>query len=164
MQAAVNAIRATGAAQLILVEGTCKQYSTYHRHLLIFSKAWTGAWTWSSSGNAAAFAALSDPIDNVAIEMHQYLDSDGSGTSDTCVSSTIGAERVQDATQWLKDNNKKGFLGEIGAGSNDACIAAVKGALCTLQTAGGVWIGASWWAAGPWWGTVSIFLVHLTGN
>nr|CDJ79817.1 endocellulase precursor [Leucoagaricus gongylophorus] len=137
MQAAVNAIRATGAAQLILVEGT----------------SWTGAWTWSSSGNAAAFAALSDPIDNVAIEMHQYLDSDGSGTSDTCVSSTIGAERVQDATQWLKDNDKKGFLGEIGAGSNDACIAAVKGALCTLQTAGGVWIGALWWAAGPWWGT-----------
>lgn len=137
MQAAVNAIRATGATQLILVEGT----------------SWTGAWTWSSSGNAAAFAALSDPMDNIAIEMHQYLDSDGSGTSDTCVSSTIGAERLRDATQWLKSNNKKGFLGEIGAGSNDVCIAAVKSALCTLQTGGGVWIGSLWWAAGPWWGT-----------
>ena len=131
---------------------------------MTLSKAWTGAWSWSSSGNAAAFAALSDPIDNVAIEMHQYLDSDGSGTSDACVSSTIGAERLQDATQWLKSNNKKGFLGEIGAGSNDVCIAAVKGALCTLQTGGGVWIGALWWAAGPWWGTVSVSLVHTTEN
>lgn len=117
--------------------------------------AWTGAWTWVSSGNAAAFAPLSDPNNNVAIEMHQYLDSDGSGTSDQCVSSTIGAERVQAATQWLKDNKKKGFLGEIGTGSNQVCIDAVKSALCTLQTAGGVWIGVTWWAAGPWWGDVS---------
>lgn len=50
--------------------------------------------------------------------MHQYLDSDGSGTNATCVSSTIGAERIADATNWLKTNNKKGFLGEMGAGSN----------------------------------------------
>jgi hypothetical protein len=50
--------------------------------------------------------------------MHQYLDSDGSGTSPTCVSPTIGAERLQAATQWLQQNNLKGFLGELGAGSN----------------------------------------------
>ena len=87
--------------------------------------------------------------------MHQYLDSDGSGTSATCVSSTIGAERLQAATQWLQQNNLKGFLGELGAGSNDACISAVKGALCSMQQSG-VWIGALWWAAGPWWGDVSI--------
>lgn len=88
--------------------------------------------------------------------MHQYLDSDGSGTSPTCVSPTIGAERVQAATQWLEDNNFKGFLGEIGAGSNSACISAVQGALCAMQQSG-VWIGTTWWAAGPWWGDVRIF-------
>ncbi|KAG9076234.1 hypothetical protein FS749_012016 [Ceratobasidium sp. UAMH 11750] len=135
-QAAVNAIRAAGAtSQLILVEGT----------------SWTGAWTWVSSGNGDAFKAIKDPNNNVAIEMHQYLDSDGSGTSATCVSSTIAAERLAAATAWLKANNLKGFLGEIGAGSNDACIAAVKGGLCAMQQSG-VWIGALWWAAGPWWG------------
>ncbi|QRV93546.1 Cellulase (glycosyl hydrolase family 5 protein) [Ceratobasidium sp. AG-Ba] len=135
-QAAVNAIRSAGAtSQLILVEGT----------------SWTGAWTWVSSGNGDAFKAIKDPNNNIAVEMHQYLDSDGSGTSPTCVSSTIGAERLAAATAWLKANNLKGFLGEIGAGSNDACIAAVKGALCSLQQSG-VWIGALWWAAGPWWG------------
>lgn len=31
---------------------------------------------------------------------------------------------------------------------------AVFGALCSMQQSG-VWIGASWWAAGPWWGDVS---------
>ncbi|KAJ6609268.1 endoglucanase, partial [Mycena sp. CBHHK59/15] len=134
-QAAVNGIRASGATtQLILVE------------------AWTGAWTWVSSGNSAVFGAIKDPNNNVAIEMHQYLDSDGSGTSDVCVSSTIGADRLASATAWLQANNLKGFLGEIGGGNNAACIAAVSGAFCSMQQSG-VWIGASWWAAGPWWGT-----------
>ncbi|KAG8954670.1 hypothetical protein FRC04_011103 [Tulasnella sp. 424] len=136
MQAAVNGIRAGGATNLILAEGT----------------SWTGAWTWTSSGNAAAFVGFTDPANNFAIEMHQYLDSDGSGTSATCVSSTIGAERIADATTWLKNNNIKGFLGEIGAGSNDDCIAAVKGAFTAMQAADSPWIGALWWAAGPWWG------------
>ncbi|PPQ70299.1 hypothetical protein CVT26_014584 [Gymnopilus dilepis] len=136
-QAAINGIRASGAtSQLILVEGT----------------SWTGAWTWVSSGNAAAFGTIKDPNNNVAVQMHQYLDSDGSGTSGTCVSSTIGSERLQAATQWLQQNNLKGFLGEIGAGSNPTCISAVQGALCAMQQSG-VWLGALWWAAGPWWGT-----------
>ncbi|KAI0259894.1 glycoside hydrolase superfamily [Gloeopeniophorella convolvens] len=136
-QAAVNGIRASGATeQLILVEGT----------------SWTGAWTWTtSSGNSEVFGAIQDPNNNLAIEMHQYLDSDGSGTNATCVSPTIGAERLADATTWLQQNNLKGFLGEIGAGSNQDCITAVQGALCSMQQSG-VWIGALWWAAGPWWG------------
>ncbi|KAG8919826.1 hypothetical protein FRC00_010852 [Tulasnella sp. 408] len=137
MQAAVNAIRSVGATQLILVEGT----------------SWTGAWTWTSSGNANAFSSFTDPANNFAIEMHQYLDSDGSGTSATCVSSTIGVDRITDATNWLKQRGFKGFLGEIGAGSNDQCIAAIKGALSLMQQPGSPWIGALWWAAGPWWGT-----------
>lgn len=33
-------------------------------------------------------------------------------------------------------------------------VAAVHGALCSMQQAGGAWIGAAYWAAGPWWGDV----------
>lgn len=136
-QVAINGIRAAGATtQLILVEGT----------------SYTGAWTWTTSGNSGVFGAIKDPNNNVAIEMHQYLDSDGSGTSETCVSTTIGAERLQAATQWLQANNLKGFLGEIGTGSNSVCLSALSGAFCSMQQSG-VWIGALWWAAGPWWGT-----------
>ena len=51
-QAAINGIRASGATtQLILAEGT----------------SYTGAWTWTSSGNAAAFTSLKDPNNNFAI-------------------------------------------------------------------------------------------------
>jgi len=148
-QAAVNAIRAAGATtQMIMAEGT----------------SYTGAWTWTtSSGNSAAFGALKDPNNNIAIEMHQYLDSDGSGTNATCVSSTIGAERLAAATTWLQQNNLKGFLGEIGAGNDQTCIDAVAGAFCAMQQSG-VWLGALWWAAGPWWGTYYQSIEPPTGQ
>ncbi|KAJ2975057.1 hypothetical protein NUW58_g8467 [Xylaria curta] len=84
--------------------------------------------------------------------MHQYLDSDNSGTSDVCVSGTIGAERVASATKWLRDNKKVGILGEFAGGANTQCQSAVKGLLESLQTNSDVWLGALWWAAGPWWG------------
>ena len=52
MQAGVNGVRAAGAtSQLILVEGT----------------SWTGAWTWTTSGNSDAFGAIKDPNNNIAI-------------------------------------------------------------------------------------------------
>ncbi|CAM6004453.1 unnamed protein product [Sphagnum balticum] len=77
-QAAITGIRAAGAtSQTIFVEGN----------------SYTGAWTWVSSGTSTTMAALMDPNDNIIYEMHQYLDSDGSGTSATCVSTTIGSER-----------------------------------------------------------------------
>ena len=135
-QACINGIRSAGATtQLILVEGN----------------SYTGANTWISSGNAANLIYLTDPSNNIAFEMHQYLDSDGSGTNADCVSMTVGTERLTSATKWCKDNRVKCFLGETGVGSNAQCIEALKGELCTMQQAGGVWIGALWWAAGPLW-------------
>ena len=64
MQAGVNGVRAAGAtSQLILVEGT----------------SWTGAWTWTTSGNSDAFGAIRDPNNNVAIgassRLHHYCTS-----------------------------------------------------------------------------------------
>lgn len=50
-QASINGIRAAGAtSQLILVEGN----------------AWSGAWSWISSGNAESMIHLEDPNDNIA--------------------------------------------------------------------------------------------------
>jgi endoglucanase len=85
--------------------------------------------------------------------MHQYLDSDGSGTSATCVNNTIGVDRVTSATQWLKQNNKLGFLGEFAGGNNQICEQAIQGMLSYMQANSDVWLGASWWGGGPWWGT-----------
>jgi endoglucanase len=136
-QAAINGIRAAGAtSQYITPEGN----------------SWTGAWTWVSSGNAASLVSLKDPADSTGskliYQMHQYLDTDGSGTSANCVSSTIFQERLVAATNWLKQNNKKGLIGEFAGGANSQCIQALIGGLKYLKANKDVWTGHTWWSAG----------------
>ncbi|ROV95607.1 hypothetical protein VSDG_05279 [Cytospora chrysosperma] len=134
-QAAIDGIRAAGAtSQYIFVEGN----------------SWSGAWTWETVNDN--LSALTDPEDLIIYEMHQYLDSDGSGTSDTCVSSTIGEERVTSATSWLRTNGKLGIIGEFAGGSNSVCKSAITGMLDYMEKNSDVWLGALWWGGGPWWG------------
>lgn len=99
----------------------------------------SGAWTWVSSGNAASLGQLKDPQNKLIFQMHQYLDSDGSGTSATCVSSTIFQERLVAATNWLKQNNKLGLIGEFAGGNNQQCIDALIGGLKYLKANRDVW-------------------------
>ncbi len=156
--AAIAAIRRAGATNLILVPGN----------------AWTGAWTWSDNWygtpNAQVMLGVIDPADNYAYDVHQYLDADGSGTASTIVSATIGAERVAGFTQWLKSHQRRGFLGEfavpnatIGAGIGDE---AIRNLLTHLNANSDVWLGWTWWSAGPWWGNYQFSLepVGGTGN
>ncbi|KAJ8064781.1 hypothetical protein OCU04_007091 [Sclerotinia nivalis] len=136
-QACVTAVRGAGAtSQYIFVEGT----------------SYTGAWTWVSSGNSVSMLNITDPEDKLIYEFHQYLDSDGSGTSATCQSSTIGAERIAVATAWLKTNNLRGILGETAGGVNADCESAISGMLDAMAADNEYWLGALWWGAGPWWG------------
>ncbi|KAF9637284.1 putative glycoside hydrolase family 5 protein [Lasiodiplodia theobromae] len=129
-QAAIDGIREAGATtQYITPEGN----------------SWTGAWTWVSSGNADTMGALVDPATNdtskLVFQMHQYLDVDGSGTHEECVSATIFSERLQAATEWLRETGNKGLLGEFAAGPNDQCMAAIKDGLQYLKDNSDVWTG-----------------------
>ncbi|KAF5976902.1 putative cellulase precursor [Fusarium bulbicola] len=132
-QAAINGIRDSGATQTIFVEGN----------------QWSGAWSWPDVNDN--MKALTDPLDKIVYEMHQYLDSDSSGTSPNCVSTTIGVERLKAATEWLRKNKKVGMIGEVAGGPNDTCKTAVKNMLDYLKENSDVWKGVTWWAAGPWW-------------
>jgi endoglucanase len=138
--AAIQAIRATGAINLITVPGN----------------AWSGAWSWElnwyGTPNAVAMLQIQDPANNYIYEVHQYLDGDSSGTSETCVSETIGAERLASFTNWLRRHGKRGFLGEFGGGRNQTCLNALDGMLHHIHQNGDVWAGWTYWAAGPWWG------------
>lgn len=107
---------------------------------------------------------LTDPSDKLVYEMHQYLDTDGSGTAEACVSGTIGSERVAEATEWLKANGKRGILGETAGGSNAQCIAAVQDMLAHLQENADVWAGWLWWAGGPWWADYMYSMEPPTGT
>jgi endoglucanase len=132
--AAIAAIRAAGAGNLILVPGV----------------NWTGAWSWHSSGNENMIGVV-DPGNRFVFEMHQYLDSDNSGSGTTCISETIGSARLAQATQWLRAGGYRGFLGEFGAPANETCLKAMDDLLAYVGTNSDVWLGWAIWAGGPWW-------------
>lgn len=150
--AAIAAIRATGARNTIVAPGN----------------NWTGAHSWFSTeggtSNAVGMLQLKDPIDNTLIEVHQYLDASSGGGSGACVSTTIGSERLAAWVKWLRDNKKKGFIGEF-AGRNDAtCSAAIKDMMTYMHTNSDVVEGWLWWAGGPGWGDYVFTLEPKNGQ
>lgn len=141
-QAGIDGIRGAGAiTQYIFAEGN----------------NWTGASTWNVTNDS--LKSLTDSSNLLIYEMHQYLNSDGSGATSDCVSSTIGVERVEGATAWLQSTGKLGVLGEFAGGPNEVCMEAVTGLLNHLEANSDVWLGAVWWSAGPAWpaGTYASF-------
>ncbi len=148
--AAIAAIRDASADNLILVPGN----------------AWTGAHSWAQdwygTPNAAAMLSIVDPADNYAFEVHQYLDDDFSGRAAQC-GAGAGSQTLVAFTTWLRDNGKRGFLGEFGAGSNAACDAALDDLLGYVEAQSDVWIGWTWWAGGPWWGNYFMTLEPTDG-
>lgn len=143
--AAIAAIRDTGAENLILVPGN----------------QWTGAWaweeTWYNGPNSVHMLDIEDPLDNYAFDVHQYLNSNSSGGDQSIVNQNIGQQRLVNFTNWLKENDLRGFLGEFAVG--DSTIGdspsqigdeAVENMLNYIEANDDVWLGWNWWAAGPW--------------
>ncbi|NLS12478.1 glycoside hydrolase family 5 protein [Vibrio sp. SM6] len=146
--AAIAAIRATGANNLILVPGNG------------FSGASSWFGSWYGTPNAEVLLSIEDPLDHYIIEVHQYLDANSSGTSTTCVE----AERLQRFTDWLKTHNKKAFLGEFGAADTPECRQALAKMLDHINANQAVWLGWTWWSAGPWWGSYPFSLQPSNGK
>ena len=137
--AAIVTIWAAGAKNLILVGGN----------------HWSSAQAWYSTfygiPNSKAMLDISDPLERVIFEAHTYLDSDSSGTKGTCVSPSIGIERLQPFTRWLTEHRKVGFLGEFGGSKDATCIEALSGMVRHMRERSDVYLGWTYWAAGPWW-------------
>jgi len=149
MQSAVNAIRATGAKNMILVPGTW----------------YSGAHSWIKSGNAEAFKNFKDPANNFAYEVHQYLDKDNSGTHAEAVPNA-GSTRLTAFTQWAKQHHAKGFLGEFGWDRNPDNKQAQKEGedlLNAMDKNKDVWIGYAYWSAGSWWTPTYMYLLEPEG-
>jgi endoglucanase len=147
--AGAKAVRDTGANNLILVPGN----------------AWTGAHSWTQTfygtANAQVMKNFVDPKNNFAFEFHQYFDSDYSGVKPECTAE--GDKQLAQATQWLVENNYRGFLGEFGGGNNANCKATIERVMKHLE-ANKQWIGWTWWAAGPWWGSYFLSIEQPTSG
>jgi len=138
--AAIAAIRAAGSKNLILVPGN----------------SWTGAHSWTSgprdSSNAEVALTVKDPLDYWIIDVHQYLDSDNSGTKSMVVSPTIGSERLKSFVVWARQHQMRALLGEFAVPAIPAGEQAIKDMLQSMERDRDVWLGWTWWAAGSWWG------------
>lgn len=139
-QKAIYAIRRTGAQNLVLVPGT----------------SYTGAHSWFQNynggpSNAQAFERFRDPGDHMAVEVHQYLDNDFSGTNGECINPNVATEKLSAFTNWLHQQGKVGFLGEFAGGNNQTCNQALENMLNHIEQNKDVWVGWTWWAAGAWW-------------
>jgi endoglucanase len=85
-QAAIDAIRAAGANNLIIMPGN----------------SWTGghSWTEGSDPSSAVMSQFIDPANNTAIDIHEYLDYDYSGSHLQCVSDP--KTNLDALTAWLQ--------------------------------------------------------------
>jgi endoglucanase len=148
---AIAEIRKSGSNHLILVPGN--GYSGGH--------AWYSSWY--GTPNAKVMQSIVDPGNNMAFEIHQYFNSDSSGTSFECVSEEIGVKRLTKVTQWMREHGQHAFLGEFGVADNPTCMANLTNTLQFLNDNTDVWIGWSWWAAGPWWGDYPFSITPKNG-
>src|SRR5262249_53681040 len=142
-QAAINAIRAAGATNLILVP------STYWDHPVNFVQL-----------NANDMIKITDPANNFSYEVHQYLDYDRSGTHPDFLSVTDSVATLSGFTSWLLANNRTAFLGEIGVTSDPGALADLSAMLQYMHANPAAWSGYTYWTAGQWYPTNYIFRVE----
>mmetsp|Transcript_38265 Transcript_38265/g.110518 ORF Transcript_38265/g.110518 Transcript_38265/m.110518 type:complete len:626 (+) Transcript_38265:79-1956(+) len=159
-QAGINAIRKTGASNLILVPGLHRSNAA----------EWAGALRWGeelagggSAGNTR-LAALQDPAEHMAYDVHQHMDPSFTGTHPGCGgheagSSCRGAARCRGAdwgleqtVAWAQRYNKRLMLTEVSSvpgadADGGACDEKLHGYLQRLNDSG-VFLGYQAWQNG----------------
>ena len=95
---------------------------------------------------------IMDPGNNWVLELHSYLDPDGTGTYRHPVgSSSIGVQRLAGAIAWSRASGVRLFLGETGAPPDPAGMAAFQAELDEIAKSPSVFWGVAVWGAGSWW-------------
>ncbi|MBH3439810.1 glycoside hydrolase family 5 protein [Pseudomonas lutea] len=147
-QYAINGIRQADKAHLIFAEGN----------------AWASAERWPVWSDS--LKDLKDPVNKLIYEAHVYFDADGGGSytqlSADSLSAQAGVNRVKPFVEWLKQNNKKGFIGEFGVPDNDSRWNVVMDNMLTYLKQHCV--PATYRAAGPGWGNYSLSVEPINGQ
>ncbi len=158
-QAAVTAIRATGSTQRIYVPGNgYSAASTWTSNF--YDTAATkrsNAYGWLNANGVGQ--PLNDPANNIAAEVHTYLDADQGGSTTGITSITAARDHVAVTVNEAAARGYKVYLGEIGmyAGAPLAPQAwADFIAYVNANSVAGVFVGFTWWAGGDplWWNDV----------
>ena len=135
VQQVVTALRDAGVENTLLLPGI----------------GWDGAHNFVKL-NAPSLGAVKDPLRRSVLEVHQYFDRDSSGTADTCISPDEAVGRLTTVTAWLRSSGWNGFLGEFGVSRRPECLEVLRQVVSFLRSNEDVWLGWTYWAAGPVWG------------
>ncbi|MFY1831438.1 glycoside hydrolase family 5 protein [Myxococcus fulvus] len=150
IQTVINAVRATGSTQLILVPNT-RGSDVGHWH------------TWAPGGgplDSVAALSITDSANNFAFDMHSYYP-EGYGSNDE---SSYGAQLTA-VTQWARTNGKKLFLSEMGIPSQQSYAQTqITNALTFMNNNRDVWLGWSPWDLAPWQLTTNSHTADYTAN
>jgi endoglucanase len=132
--AAIAAIRGTGAKNLILVGGN----------------EYEDAMRWPDVSDM--LKDIRDPANNFAFEVHVYPDADANGSGNSCPDTKAASKQMQPFTDWARAHKARGFLGEFSAGTTvDAeanCMTALDDEISYLEQNADVFIGWTYWAGG----------------
>lgn len=120
----------------------------------------SSAWHWPQSNTQLiADPWMRDPNNNLIFEAHMYLDRDTSGMyvdKTETFAPELGINRAKPFVDWLRTNNLRGFIGEMGVPNYapDA-IVAMDNLLGYLREN---CVPLTYWAGGPWWGNYILAL------
>jgi endoglucanase len=130
-QTVLNAVRSTGARQLVLFPNT-RSSDTHH---------WS---TWSPQGgplDSQAALSVTDSASNLAFDMHSYTET---GCTNRCDSWNGDIEVV---TDWARAHGKRLFLSELGTQSGAAVVSTL---LSYVNANADVWAGWTVWNLSPY--------------
>jgi endoglucanase len=147
LQAVVTAIRNAGATNNpIFLSGT--------------GYASLGAFASSSGPQLLGIKNPDGTTNNLIFSVHQYLDSNFSGTSDECSQDVTGS--VQALAGWLRSNGRKAVVLETGGGNTQSCVNFVCKELDVINQNQDVFLGVTMWAAGAF--DASYALIQSTND
>lgn len=93
-----------------------------------------------------------DPLHNWVLEVHLYLDPNGTGTyRQPIADADVGRDRLSGAIAWSRQSGVKLFLGETGAPPDSMGMSALHVVLNEVAAAPDVFWGIALWGAGAWW-------------
>jgi len=144
---------------------------------LVEGVQWSGLHGWEENGNDTVFTRdafvkagfSNDVIDRIIINVHQYLDTQFSGTEDSCQQdlTTTGTNgfNLDAFIAYLKKNNLKAMVTEFGVGKDQAsCSAPLTSFLdymkknAYIEGQGG-FVGWTVWSTGHGWGEYNLRVI-----
>ncbi len=120
---------------------------TKSQYVFIPGTSFTGGHSWTSSGNSVAWAGYVPPVGlPIAFEMHEYLDSDFSGTHAACAGN--GSSPMTAATSWANTNGFKIWIGETGWSTDVTCPSDAATLMGYFTSNEPTYLGWAYWLGG----------------